>query len=315
MKTYRYSHVLAAALVALAVGCSSKPEPLTASSANEGTYAAGYPEALAASRGRISAQQQQTQEITGRFQGYPDALDKPSWADVRNVYDKADQAGRGETFAARATEVEAVASFYDTEKDELHKKVGGAAQYVVKQKNCDADVYGATSNALDKGMEKQLEKHLRERNEAQSYIDDNAGALGKANVEKLQKQADEIAFASYLVHVGVKQTRADLERRIQESSDVKTTLDRTAEESDKIAADTNRSQEDRDAAKKRADAARKARAAVDGEVDQAQKALQGLDDQIKQLDTEYSQAFDKLKAAVDEKAKAEPPAPAKPAAK
>jgi hypothetical protein len=297
-----------AALSALSAGCAEKPEPLTASSANEATYAAGYPEALSASRGRFAEQEKRAQELSGQFQGYPDELDKPSWPDVKAVYERADQAGRGESYAARAAEVENVAGFYEDEKDELHKKVGGAANYVVKQKSCDADVYGATSNAMDKGMEKQLEERMREQNEAQHYIEDNVGLLGKANVEKLQKQADDIAFASYLVHVGVKQTRADIERKISEASDVKSTLDKIGEESDKVAADTNRSEEDRAAAKKRGEAARTARAAVDGEVAEAEKVLKGFDEQIKQLNAQYDEAFDKLNNAVDEKAKAEPPA-------
>ena len=55
----------------------------------------------------------------------------------------------------RLEETERVARFFEEEKGELEKKVGGAAQYAVKQKNCDVDVYGTTNGALGKAVQKQ----------------------------------------------------------------------------------------------------------------------------------------------------------------
>jgi hypothetical protein len=98
-------------------------------------------------------------------------------------------------------EVDGARAFFDAEKDELLKKVAGAAQFAAKSKGCDMDVSGAVSHALKDTVEKRLVKRLREQSEAHVFIDRNQTALGKENVEKLLEQADEIAHASYLARV------------------------------------------------------------------------------------------------------------------
>ena len=119
------------------------------------------------------------------------------------VYEKADAAGHSSQYVERAKESKHVAQFFNEEKGEINKKVGGACSYAAKQKGCDADVGGATGGALEKAVEKQLEKRMRERNDAWAYIDEHEDSLGKQNREKLEKQSDDIAYTGYLVRVDV----------------------------------------------------------------------------------------------------------------
>jgi hypothetical protein len=289
-------------------GCSNqKPEPLTASSANEAGYAERYPDDIAASRERLTRQEELSRELSTRFEQYPDELNEPSWPHVLGVIERADEAGRGASYAARAEEVGDVGEFYEEEKGDLHKEVGGAGQYTVKQKGYDVDVYSPVVHRMDKTMEKLLEERLREHNEAHRYIEDNADALGKANIEKLEKQADEIAYASYLTHVAVKQTQQSLRDRIEEASDIKSTLDRVIEESNEVSQDPNRSDVDKSTAQKRAEAAQQAKDRVDAEAQQAEQALEQAEERAKKLKEDYDKALDALKKKVEEKAKAAQP--------
>jgi hypothetical protein len=207
---------------------------------------------------------------------------------------------------ARLEESEQVARFFEEEKGELEKKVGGAAQYAVKQKNCDADVYGTTNNALGKAVEKQLELRLRAHNEAHRFILDNEDSLGKPNLETLQRQADDIAYASYVSHVAPKQTRARLEELIDEGSEVKKTLDRSIAEAGKIEGDSARSDGQRRAARARAEAAQAAKQRVDSEIQQAQYVLDGLDDRSQKLEADYATAFKNLRQRLADKGQATP---------
>jgi chromosome segregation ATPase len=285
-----------------------KPEPLAASSAKEAGYAERYPEAVSAARERLTRQEEQSRELISRFAAYPEQVKDPSWPHVIAVVDRADEAGRGAGYASRAAQVVAVTEFYEEEKAPLQKKVAGSAQYFVKQKGCEVEgVYGTTVQAMDSAMEKQLEEHLRAHNEAHRFINDNEGALGKPNVEKLEKQADEISFASYLAHVAVKQTRDELKNRIEEAEEIKKTLDRVVEESSQVAADANRTEADKAAAQKRLESAKQARGRIDAEAKQADTALKDAEQRAKKLGEDYDKALASLKTALQAKADAAKP--------
>ncbi len=302
-----YSAFLALALGLGAAACNDqKPPPLYASSASQNGYASRYPETMASERGRIDEHEGASRRKLASFATYPDELKDPNWNDVKQVVDLADSAGQSAQYVERRDEVEATQRFFADQKDDITKSVAGAAQYTAKQKNCDVDAYGAAAHALDKGVEKGIEKYLRERNEAHAYIEDNQDALGKPNLEKLRKQADEISDVSYMTHVGIEKSKRRIEEMIAEANDVKSTLDRTVEESKKVETDANRSAADKAAAKKRGEAAAAAKAKVDSEIQQAQHVLEGLQERQKQIVKEYEEALDGLRKKIDEKAKAQP---------
>lgn len=288
-------------------GCqNSQQAPLVSPSSDQPGYASRYPQEIAAARNRFSDQESKAKTSFGKFSGFPDELDKPNWGDVLQVYEAADAAGHSAEYVERAKESETVGTFFTEEKDEISKKVGGAAQYAAKQKGCTVDLYGTTSGALDKAVEKQLEKRLRENNEAHRYIDDHEDSLGKPNREKLEKQADEISAASYLVKVAAEETKRELEALIQEASNVKSTLDRTIEQSKATEGEAGRTDNEKKKATARREAAEKAKASVDQEVTESQKMLEELDKRLQTLRDEYQKAFDELKKKVEEKKAAEP---------
>jgi hypothetical protein len=289
------------------VACSNqKAQPLYASSAVEAGYAERYPDELAAARGRLSESESKAQQTMAAFSTYPDELSNPNWQDVGTVVERADQAGRSAEYVTRLEDNERVARFFAEEKDDLGKKIGGAAQYAVKQKNCEVDAYGVTVAAMDRAIEKQLEERLHERNEAVRFIQDNEDTLGKQNVEKLQKQADDIAYTSYLTHVGVKQTKLRISELLDEATETKKTLGRTLEESRKIEADPARAEGQRRAAHVRSQAAEAAQQRIDSEIQQAEYVLKQVDDRIKKLETDYDVALKGLKQRVADKAGAKP---------
>jgi hypothetical protein len=301
------------ALLPLLVGlsgpaCSNqKPAPLYTPSSDQSGYAARYPEAMASARGRIAEHESKARRQLQAFGTYADELKEPTdYKAVGTVVDLADGAGKSAAYVERRQEAEAAAAFFEDQKEDITKSVAGAAQYQAKQKNCEVDAYGSAAHALQKSVEKGLEKYLRERNEAHAYIEDNQDALGKPNLEKLRKQADEISDVSYMVNVGIPQSRARIEAMVAEANDVKKTLDRTIEETKAVQADAARSEPDKAAAKKKGEAAESAKQRVDSELQQAQHVLEGLEERQKQLSKEYDEALDALRQKLEEKAKAQP---------
>src|SRR3954471_15055863 len=183
---------IALLVAALAVGCSQQPAPAFASSANETSYAERYPAALLALRTEFASDEAKAREIFGGFQNYPGALSNPDGEQVLGVVTRADAAGKSGAYAQQAQENQSVSRFFSEEKDSLNQKVGGAAQYAAKQKECTVDVASPAIGALDKGVDKALETRLLDHTEAHRYIEDHQDALGKPNLEKLEKQADDI---------------------------------------------------------------------------------------------------------------------------
>jgi hypothetical protein len=282
----------------LSLGCSSRPAPVFASSANETSYAERYPASLLALRTEFATDETKARDIFGAFAKYPDALSNPDGQQVLAVVTRADAAGKSGAYAQQMQENQGVSRFFADEKDSLNQKVGGAAQYAAKQKECTVDVASPAIGALDRGVDKALEERLRGHDEAHRYIEDHQDALGKPNLEKLQKQADDIALASYLVHVRVKELKLELSRMVDEASDVKKTLGRSDTEARAVVADASSSKSAKATAQTRATAAEGATANLDSEVEQAKRAVADMDARSAQLEKDYDAALDALEKAL-----------------
>jgi hypothetical protein len=282
----------------LSLGCSSRPAPVFASSANETSYAERYPASLLALRTEFATDETKARDIFGAFAKYPDALSNPDGQQVLAVVSRADAAGKSGAYAQQMEENQGVSRFFADEKDSLNQKVGGAAQYAAKQKECTVDVASPAIGALDRGVDKALEERLRGHDEAHRYIEDHQDALGKPNLEKLQKQADDIALASYLVHVRVKELKLELSRMVDEASDVKKTLGRSDTEARAVVADAGASKSAKATAQTRATAAEGATANLDSEVEQAKRAVADMDARSAQLEKDYDAALDALEKAL-----------------
>lgn len=285
-----------------ALGCQSQtPGPQVASSAGLEDYATRYPTALSATRGQMDQQEGEVNQAIGAFPSYPDELNKPNWNEVMTVVNLADESGRSGEYVKRARADQNVSDFFTEHKNAIESKVGGAANYAAKQDNCKADLYGTTAHALDVAVQKQLQKDLRQRNEAQSYIDEHQDSLGRQNLDKLKDDADNIANASYLANVGVVQAKVDLERMIQQSSDVKSTLERAVKEETAAANAPGATDAEKKAAQARAQAAQDAESRVDSEVSQAKSVDKQIDQRIKQVQNNYAQALSQLKQKIQQK--------------
>ncbi|MEI9942026.1 MAG: hypothetical protein WDO69_32840 [Pseudomonadota bacterium] len=307
MRTFELTSIALLA-TALLSACTTQPAPAFASAANESGYAERYPTALLGARTEFAADETRAREIFADFPNYPGALTAPDGEQVSAVVSRADAAGKSGAYAQQMEEQEHVSRFFSEEKDGLNQKVGGAAQYAVKQKECTCtvDVASPAIGALDKGVDKAMEDRLRDHDEAQRYIEVHQDALGKANLEKLQKQADDITLASYLVHVRVKQLKLELSRLVAESSDVKKTLARSDADAQAVLTDSAASKQAKTIAQKRVDAAKKAGTGLDIEVEQANRAVQEMDARSEKLEKDYNAALDALRKALKDLPKKAP---------
>ncbi len=291
---------VAASLAAAALsGCSTQPKPVFASSANESSYAEHYPASLLALRTEYAADEAHARETFAAFTNYPGALSAPDGQQVLAVVTRADAAGKSGSYAAGMSEQSSVTAFLNDEKETLNQKVGGAAAYAAKQKDCTADVASPAVGALDHALDKAQEDRLRGHNEAERYIEDHQDALGKANLEKLQKQADDIALASYLVHVRVKELKLELARLVDESSAVKKTLAQSDADAQAVLTSSTASKGAKATAQTRSTAAKTATASIDSETDQAKQALTDMDARSDKLEKDYSAALDSLEKALN----------------
>ncbi|HET7541896.1 MAG TPA: hypothetical protein VFK05_18605 [Polyangiaceae bacterium] len=285
-------------VTAFSSACTTQPAPAFASAANESGYAERYPSALLGARTEFATDETRAREIFADFPKYPGALTNPDGEQVSEIVTRADAAGKSGAYGRQMEEQSHVSRFFSQEKDGLNQKVGGAAQYAAKQKECTVDVGSPAIGALDRGMDKAMEDRLHDHDEAQRYIEDHQDALGKANLEKLQKQADDIALASYLVHVRVKQLKLELSQLVAESSDVKKTLERSDKEAQAVLADSAASKQAKATAQKRVDAAKKASTGLDIEIEQANRAVQEMDARSEKLEKDYGAALEALQKSL-----------------
>jgi hypothetical protein len=299
MRTFELTSIALLA-AALASACTTQPAPAFASAANESAYAERYPTALLGARTEFAADETRAREIFAEFPKYPGALTAPDGEQVSAVVSRADAAGKSGAYARQMEEQGHVSRFFSEEKDGLNQKVGGAAQYAAKQKECTVDVASPAIGALDHGLTKAQEDRLRDHSEAQRYIEDHQDALGKANLEKLQKQADDITLASYLVHVRVKQLKRELSDLIAESSDVQKTLSRSEADAQAVLADSAASKQSKAIAQKRVDAAKKASTGLDIEIEQGKRAVQEMDARSEKLEKDYDAALEALQKSLKE---------------
>lgn len=151
-------------------------------------------------------------------------------------------------------------------------------------------------------IEKQLEKELHEASEAQQLIERYRGELGKENAAALEKQADDLARASYLVHIELVEGKLRLVRMAGEADQIRKTAD------DSIAAEKayQSSYKKITDAEKKASEARiaemnKSKASMDAAIKQAEAVVPTVDDEIKKIQKEYDDALDALLAKVKEK--------------
>ena len=241
-------------------------------------------------------------DMAAQFEKYPDELEDPDWEVVMRIVDHADAEGKSAHYAERMEENETVAAFYREEKEDIHKRVGGAVQYQAKEKSCDADLYSPAVHALDTSIAKQLEERAHDDSDAHVLIEENQTALGKANVEALERQADAIALASYVSHVGVPQKQRELDSLLEDASGVESTLDNRIEELSKPSPpDVKRSAEEQKARDEELEALKAAKASLEQDVAQAKESQKGAEERAERAKKLYEDSLAQLKSLLEKK--------------
>lgn len=294
------------ALCAASVACQETPPARYGSSAAEPAYAERYPGTLSAMKATYQEDEQAAHKISTEFGTLPGELKNPDWKEVGKVIELADESGKNADFSQGMLESRALSRFYTEEKQGLQQKVAGSIQYTAKEKNCDVDFYGTTAGSLDRAWEKTVTERLRAHNAATRYIEDHVDAIGEANVPKLTKRADEIALASFLVHVQLPGVKADLDAMLAESSNVKESLVRQQADAESVVNGSSGSPAAKKVAKQRAEAASSALLGFDGAVSGAEQLSEALEQRTKASLDEYEKALDTLKDAVEKEADKQP---------
>jgi hypothetical protein len=299
--------LVASLALSAAAGCAdTKPEPEIASSASQEGYAVGYPQALTEATTGFSQAQTEIRKELGELPSYPGKLKDPGWARVRDVMTRSDQAGKSTAYVERMRRIEGAFEFFSTEKDEITRKVGGSVQFLVKKKGYDVEVSGAVAGPLKDTVDKQIEKELRDANEAHHLIERYRTALGKENAAALEQEADALSRTSYLVHIQLVEGKLRVQRMLAEADEVQRTFDAALAAERAFQAEKRTTAPEKKASDDRIAEINKSRALLDASVKQGSSLLPKLDEQIQAITREYDDALAKLLASIDEKAKSEP---------
>jgi len=278
------------------LGCNlSSRQPRAVSSAGDGSYAHDYPAQLEATVKKYEAHQGDIKQAAGHMPGFPDQLKDVKKDRALLIYTRADEAGRSQGYVERAREADQVSAFFEQEKDELNKKIGGSVAFAAKQKGCSADVYGVTSHALSEAVTKQIEKRMHDRNEAHEVIERYRTELGKANVAALEKQVDEVSAASFYLYIEAPELREQARSMAGEGDQIKRTADDYIAREKAFQGEPGRTAEDKKASEERAAAMGRSKAAVDAAVQRARQALEAAAQREQDARREYEDALARLK--------------------
>lgn len=306
--------VVLGAAVAAAACAGEKPQVRIASSAGEPGYAAAYPERFDAENRAFDAIAVDARAGMAELQGFPAQIASSDWTVVRGAYERADAAGRGGAYAEGVRDDEAVRRFFDEERDDVGRRVtNGVNAHLQKElTGVEVDVSGPVAYGLKDGVQKRMERRLEAANEGRQYLDRHAYAVGKKDLEAVERQVDAIARVSRLVHVAYVESRLRVAGMRGEARDVQRTLDAEIESEGARCADPALAKDDRAACEERLAGLRTARARLDvvaGGYARDEEKVQAEQDALAK---EYEAAFGALLDAVDEKIEnAPPPVPAK----
>jgi hypothetical protein len=288
--------------VVAACAPSSRNGPVLASSGDQAAYAFHYADELNASIKAVVDGQAQEKMLAAGFGARLDALKKPDWDLVQAVVVESDIAGKSADFAATHGEVDSVRTFWSDEKDTITSKTAGNAQYALKQTSCtDTDVAGAVGYALNDSMDKQLQKRLRESNTAHILVERSKIALGPQDASALEKLADDVSQASYLVHVELVAERERMRTLLAERGKAAATLDRFMQDEQAYQAQAGRTDAEKKASGERIIAAGKTKADNDAAAAQAEPLSKSADQSIQAATSDYEQQVKVLRDQIAQK--------------
>jgi hypothetical protein len=290
------------------IGCNNTNQkgPVIASSAQHITYAAKYPDTLGKASDGLGEQDAEIKKLTDEFGKYADELKDPPWDKVGEVYEKADETGKSSAYVERSRQLNGAKQFFEDNKEEIEKKVAGSAQYAAKQKGCKSDVGGAAIHGMKEGIKEQLLKKEREVSEAHLMLERYQTTFGKENLSHLEKHADNISRASYMVNIVMVEKQMKLRDMIKDSEQVKSTLNRFIKEEEEFQKRDDIKDADKKASQGRIEIAQDSLKKIDESVKKAQEQDKVAEKMVKDAQDAYNKAFQELMKGIKEKAKNSP---------
>jgi hypothetical protein len=309
------ANLTAAALLAVCA-CTQRPSALP-SSAGQPAYALHYASELTQATKAIDEDEARQKTLGTDLDARIEELKKPKWAHVRAIVDDSDAVGRAADFAESREGSEAVRSFWSDEKEAIANRVAGSAQAIVQKAHCSGsgaatghggdgslDVRGPISYSLSESVDKQVQKRLRSHNDAFVLIERYRTEFGPQNVTALEKLADELAEASYVVHTELPAARDRLRRLVADKQAVSDTLVRYATEEKASEGEPGRTDADIKASEERIAIANRSQTEVEGVAGQASASSKALDDRIARATADYDDVLKAIRTKIDEKRKA-----------
>jgi hypothetical protein len=296
--------LLALTLAALGACAGRSAEPTVLSSAEQTSYVLSYADELSATTASLGEEQSEvarvSSELKTRTQNLKGDVDPQL---VLQIVELSEEAGKGRAFAdARVREL-AVRDFFEDERGPLSGRVQTAVQNKVTEASCtqQIDLGGSVPYALKDGIDKQLEKRLREHNDAHLLIERHRASLGAANATLLEDLADDIARASYLVNIALIEDKTRLERMLGEKRSVESTLADAIETEQTFQTTQAKNDADKRASQERIAELTRSRDAIPAAVQGAEQAKKGLEEAIKKADADYDAALEALKKEIERK--------------
>jgi hypothetical protein len=294
--------------------CTQRPAALPSSS-GQAAYALQYASELTQTTKAIDGGQARPRTLASTFDARIEELKKPRWDRVRAIVDDADAVGRTADFADNRTGAEFVRSFWSDERDAVTSRVAASAQGLVQKAHCSGtaagrtgdgslDVRGAVAYSLGEAMDKELQKRLRAHNDAFILIERYRTEFGPQNAASLERLADDVAEASYMVHAELPAARDRLRHLMADKQGVTDTLVRYANEEKAAESEAGRTDAENKASEERIAVANRSLTEVDGAAARANTVSKDLDDRLSRAGKDYDDTMKALRAKIDEKKKA-----------
>lgn len=288
--------VVSTALGSVACSSSTQRGPEVASASDQTSYAAAWPDHVDGLTRQLNDQENEARAIVASWEKLPAETGNTKDIDTRALFDKAESAGKSRGYVAERRDMNGVRAFYGEEKDEIARRVAGTVEYAAKEKGCEnKELGGSAVYGVKEAIDKRIEHRLRASNEGQALLEEERHKVDKAVADKLEKQLDDVASASYLVHVGIVDARAELKERYEEASRVRSTLDDAITSDNEKLADPKRAEASKKVIKARVAELGKQRAALDAVVDKARQNLAQAEARAKEIEKEYDDKWRALR--------------------
>lgn len=307
-------HLLATSLLLGAAACRP-PVTVATASGEQRVFAEVYPARLTEVRANFDAAEQRARGSLPGLAVPPAGLRDAERPIAKDLFERADRAGRSGYYADEALRQEGLDGLFDEGRSGLRRRVAGSVSYAVKQKKCgEADcgeelageLGGVAAHAAERALERQQQQRLDTHSDAAHYLDQRAAELSARSLEALGKHSRTLARTSFTSHVRLELYRRELTQLLEEGEAAAATLEH-AEAEDRAALQQGTLNPAQKAAlERRVSELGALRTKLSAELPLAKQALEGIPERIEALQTEYQQALGKLLGALEQPVAATP---------